>query len=391
MKTLRRFTAAIILFGTVLCFGGCYDRRELNTLAIVLGTALDKAGKEGETEVTFQIADVGGNEPTRGSQTGGGKAPAQYKNISNTGKNVNYIVRDMDHILSREVYIAHNQVIVFGEELAKEGVRDCLDFFSRSPEGRMNVYVFVAKGKGSGILEEKPKLEKTPSEDLVRLLKGQKKTSEAPIVTEFEFVKGLLSKTTCSIAPIVHIEERKDKKTVCVEGCAVFKDGKMIAQLDKKETRGVLWIRNEIEKGVLLIDVKGTRATMEIREARSKAAPEIREDGKLIFRIKAEVMVGLGDQYGSLNLSDPENVPDELKATERAIRKEIQNALNKAKELNADIFGFGDYLRQKNPKKWKKIKDKWDEKFKNSEAEITVKIKADGNGRIDMLLRPPGE
>ncbi|NLO47615.1 MAG: Ger(x)C family spore germination protein [Clostridiales bacterium] len=393
MKTLKnackRLTACIVALSVVFGLGGCYDRRELNTLSIVFGTAIDKADKKGETTITFQIADVGGEgKSEKGSPKGSGQMSTQYLNISNTGKNANNIIRDMDHILSREVYIAHNQVIVIGEDLAREGVRDSLDFFARSPEGRLNVYIFVARGKGSDILETEPKLEKMPSDDLVRTLMVQKRTSEAPIITEFDLIKGLISKTTCSIVPIVYIKEIEDKENVCVEGCAVFKDGKMIAELDKKETRGVLWIRNEVKNGAFLVDVEGTKATVEIREARSKVKPEIRDDGKIVLKIQVNAMVGLGDQYGKFNLSDPTNIPEGLKMTERAIRKEIRNAFNKVKAINADVIGFGDCLRQRYPKKWEQVKDHWDETFKDIEAEITVKIKADGNGRIDTPLHP---
>jgi hypothetical protein len=53
----------------------------------------------------------------------------------------------MQNKMSRMVYVAHSQNIVIGEELAREGVRDVLDFFARAPEARMTqVFIYAEWG-----------------------------------------------------------------------------------------------------------------------------------------------------------------------------------------------------------------------------------------------------
>jgi spore germination protein KC/spore germination protein len=63
-------------------------------------------------------------------------------------------------------------------------------------------------------MEVEPDFEKLSSTELWRLVKGQRITSEAPIVTEFEFVSKLLSKVTSPIAPLVTVTDEQGEKAV---------------------------------------------------------------------------------------------------------------------------------------------------------------------------------
>jgi spore germination protein KC len=394
MKQFSKFAlrAAIILM-CITCLSGCFDRRELDTMGIVMGVAIDKAEAEGETELTVQMANPSGKSGSKGKKSmekDGGGASQAFINVSNTGQNINYIVREMQHKMSRRIYVAHSQVIVFGEELAKNGVRDALDFFARAPEARMTLYVFVAKGKAKDVLEVTPEFEKMTSTELVKTLKDQKITSHAPIVTEFEFVSLMISKTTAAVAPVITLAEEDGRELLTVAGSAVFKDARMVGELGEQETRGYLYIKNKVKTGVLQLDVLETPATIEIRKAKSKVTPFLYTDGSVVFNVDVDLTVGLGDQSGSLNLAAPENTAAMLSAAEAAVKGEIQGAVEASKEFNADVFGFGEYLNRKYPDQWKELESEWDKLYKNVTVNITVEAKADGSGRITRPLVPEG-
>jgi hypothetical protein len=163
----------------------------------------------------------------------------------------------------------------------------------------------------------------------------------------------------------------------------------MVGELTLNETRGMLLITQKLKTGVLQTNVHGDMATIEIREGTSKVTPVLYTDGSCEFKIKTKVMVGLGDQSGAFNLSDPDNVQEMLNAAQTDIRKEIQSSVDKAKELGADVFGFGEYIHRKYPDQWKKLKSKWNEEFKKIKIDISVDIKADGSGRTVKPLTPP--
>jgi len=387
----KRILAVLAALALTSGLTACFDRRELDTLGIVIGVAIDKGETEGETELTLQIANVAesqsskqGSNTSKKEESGG----SSFFNVSHSGKTVNTILRDLEHMISRRVYIPHIQVIIFGEELAREGVRDSLDFFARAPEARMTLYVFVAKGKAADILNVKSLLEAYPSTALMQRIKNQDITSDTPIVTEFEFVRTMMNKSTAAVLPIVEITEQKDRQRLLVGGCAVFKDSRMVGELDKKETRGLLWVKGEVEAGILSVELMGVCAAAEIVSAKSRVNAELREDGTIFFRITVDEVQALGDQTGITNLAAPENLPALLEESERVIADEIQSALDQSWELQADIFGFGEYISRKYPDKWKDMEDNWDELYQKIEVEIEVNAKADGTGRTIMPLIP---
>jgi spore germination protein KC len=290
--------------------------------------------------------------------------------------------------MSRRVYVAHSKVIVFGEELAKSGVRDCIDFFARAPEARMTVHVFVAKGKAADILDIETEFEKMPSVQLLKILKDQSITSHAPIITEFDLVNRMVSKTTAGIAPIVSAIEDEGKKRMDVSGCAVFKESRMVGELDINETRGMMYVLNKVKTGVLELSIRDSTATVEIRRARSKVKPVLYTDGSSKFNVEVEATVGIGDQSGTFNIADPDNIREMVGAAAAEIEKEIMSAVSKSKELRADVFGFGEHLGRKYPTQWKELSKDWDALYPQIGVDVTVKVKSDGSGRIGKPLAP---
>ncbi len=382
--------AALILILSLFpaLLSGCYDRRELDTLGIVLGVALDTEGED-QTKMTVQMVKVsaqGGSK--KSSKESGGGGEEAYINASGTGKNINVIVREMQNKMSRRVYMAHSEVIIFGEELAKKGVRDSLDFFARAPEARMTLNIFVAKGKGEDILKVKPDFEKTPSAELSSILTSERLTADAPIITEYEFVGRMISKTTAAVAPLVILGEGDENKRFKVEGCAVFKESQMVGELGNKETNGLLLVRGEITTAIMRVEALGTTASMEIRTAKSKIKPEIKKDGSVKITIEIDEVVGLGDQTGTVNLAEFDNSKDLFEATKHETEKLIWSAVDKSRELNADVFGFGESVGRKYPKEWKELEKKWGEIYKDVEVELAVNVRGDGSGRINAPLIP---
>ena len=382
---------SIVICLLLLC--GCFDRRELDTIGIVMGTAIDKAENDEAFTVTIQIANP--NESSGGSgmktekdsgDSGGGSS--EYINISESGITINGIIREIQNKMSRRLYVAHSQNIIFGEDLVKEDIKDCIDFFARAPESRMTQLLFIAEGKAGDIYDVSPEFESMQATMLTKILKDQKLTAHAPIVTLYEFICCMIRKTKCPVLPLVHIVEDEDKQRLEVDGCAVFKANKMVGKFDETQTRGLLFIQNRVKAGVLILNVEDAEITAEIRKASSHVKAYYYEDGTAKFEIEVSVVLGLGDQTGTFNIADPDNAPQLMAAGEEAIKNEIQSAVDKSKELNADVFGFAEYIKRKYSDQWEYVSENWDSLYPNISVEITVTAKPDGSGRISVPLIP---
>jgi spore germination protein KC len=385
-RRARRLLAAALAAAMLLMVSGCFDRRELDTIAIVVGAGLDKGREEGNVRVTLQIANIGSSEQSD-PQTASNEA-SSFVNVTEEGPAVNYAVRNMQSKVSRFIYLAHNKVIIIGEEMAKEGINDALDFFVRASEARLTVHLFVAEGEASEILDSSQHFGQLPGSEIQELIRKQEVTSTAPIVTEFDFVTTMIGKSREAYAPLIKIVEEDGGKNLKISGTAVFKDSKMVGTFDEYETQGMLHIHNRYKQGVLFVNIEDTPATIEILDAKTKIRPEVFTDGTIKMHIKLNVSAGLGDQGAGVNLFTPQNMDKVKSAVSDAIRDQIVRAIEKAKEYDSDVFGFGQSLSRIYPEKWKEIEGQWEDLFRSVQYDVEIKVATKLSGRTTTFLKP---
>lgn len=374
----------VLILVSALSLSGCWNRRELDTLSIVSGVALDKGEQTDQIKVTVQVIKPSEIKTTTSKGGGGGAGgPAPYFDLTETGTNVFETVRRMLDTSSRRLFWPHNQIIVISQDLARGGVRKYLDFFIRDHETRLMVFLLVSKGQAADILTETTDLEKIPSMEMAKIIKDIGTTSFAPQITLKKFTERLLSKTTAPVAPIVYLTNKEGH----VAGTAVFKQDKLVGELNPMETRGLLWVTGEVKGGA--IDVESLsgigKNSLEIIRADKKITPEITDD-KITITVKVREEGSLDSEMGSEDLT---KLPAWAALEEKqaaAIENEIRAALEKAQELNTDIFGFGEAIHHKYPKQWKEIEPMWDEIFPTLEINVTVDAKLRRSGKT---TKPP--
>ncbi len=60
----------------------------------------------------------------------------------------------------------------------------------------------------------------------------------------------------------------------------------------------------------------------------------------------------------------------------------MEKAIKKAQKLGADIFGFGEAVHRADPKYWNKVKNNWEELFKQLEPHLNIDAKVRGTGTL---------
>lgn len=377
----------IIIIMLIQC--GCWNMRELDSLSIVMGFGIDKAEVSDEIELTAQIVKTGGKNQSSANEKG--SDDSSFINLRSTGNDIFTIIREYTHKISRRLYIGDSQIIVFGESSAKEGIRNKLDFFMRDHEGRLIVYVIVAKGKAYDVLKEEPEFGNIPAIDIANLIENQFATSEAVKVTLFDLIPNLVNNTKSMVLPCVSVLSEGEGKKIALTSSAVFKDDKLVGELDKKETRGYLWVMNDVKSGVINVNVLGENTSIEIKKAKSEVVPQINKDGSIKIKVKITEEGILNSQVGNASLDKVFNNKKLENATAYVIKKEIQKTLDKAREMGTDIYGFGEDINRKYPKEWKTIKANWDKLFKEIDINIEVISKLRGEGRIVNPIYPEKE
>lgn len=385
-----RCAAALLLCALpVLTLSSCWSHRELNTLAIVLGTGLDVGDQPDTLKITTQVvkaSDIGSGPPSQGS----GAGQKAYVNISYTDKSVLSAVRGVTHMQNRRLYFSHNEVLIFSSDLAKLDIAEGLDTFTRDYEARMNVNILISKGSAADILEEEVELEKLPALHISGMMENQQANSETAVATLRDFVIDTLSGSKAPVAPMIELYESEGKKHARLEDTAVFKKGKMIGELDKKQTRGLLWVTGKAKSGAMTVDTKWGDVILEIYHSKSSLKPVKDADGTIRMELKVNADGAVESNETTENMSSPQNVEMLKGLMKEQIRSDIDSALAQARTLSADVFGFGEAIRREYPEEWEKMKESWDTVFPKIGLDIQADVELRSTGGLTAPIVPGG-
>jgi spore germination protein KC len=372
MKVMRM----LLIWGMALILlTGCWNRVEINDIAIVTAIGLDLV-EDNQLRLTLQVA-VPSKLVTGGTGESGGKSTIV---ISETGASVSEAYRNIQGKLSRRIFFSQSRVLLIGEDLAKKGVSHIVDFHTRYSEPRINSFIMFTKGKASKIINSMPKFESVSAEEMRELAK----MSVGLKIYVRDFLNMLLTEgiepfaSQFTLKPLEVSTKNKSAETQAVSGIAVFKGDKLVGWMDEVETRGLLWIRNEIKTGVITIKIPeekgGGNISMEIVRADTNIDPIIKR-GELRVTVDVVTELSVIENDSKLSLMETKVIEEIQKYAEEEIRKRIELIVEKAqKEYGSDIFGFGQSVYKKYPKEWNThYKETWEKEFVQTKVTINSK------------------
>ncbi|MEH7331233.1 Ger(x)C family spore germination protein [Neobacillus drentensis] len=375
------FFLFLILF--VFLLAGCWDRREVNDLALIRGAGIDKK-QNGKLELTVLLyIPKGSTGSEQGMEGSGGGGAMQTLIRSAQGNTIAEAMSILQEKLPRQIFWSHCEVFIFNEAIAKEGIAEHVDFFIRMPELRERSQLFISKERARKILSLLPPLERDLAE-VVREL-GEEKIGMT--VTTKDFAEMLVSEAGDTAIPWIKIlppiEGQEEKRTIAyITGTAIFKRDKMVGKIDDSLTRGLLWLRDEVKYSTISVTPKGTKGyvSMKLLRANSKIIPKIR-NGKWEVVLKAEADDDIMQNTTDLDVTNPKVV----KALEHQLNSQLANRVNETlkevqKDMKADVFGFADAFHREYPEIWKKEKHRWNEIFPKVKVTIASKINIQRQG-----------
>ncbi|MDQ0227516.1 Ger(x)C family spore germination protein [Metabacillus niabensis] len=367
MRTIK----VLLLFILTIFLGGCWDRVEVNDIAIVTAIAIDLAEDE-RLRLSLQVAIPSKLGPTQS----GGESGSSTFIISETGANVSEAYNNLQEKIGRQVFFSQSRVLLIGEDLARKGVKNIIDFHTRYHEPRINSFIMMTKGDALKVLKARPVLESIASEESKELAKLGKGIT----IYVRDFLDMLLTEGQepiaphYSLAPLGDSDEDKGQK---IAGSAVFKGEKLVGWLDSFETRAILWIRNTLRKGIIThpISKEDGNISGEIIRAESKIVPR-KEHGELKIDVNIITELRVIENDSHLNLNDPKVIEDLQKRMETELENRVRQVVDKVqKDYRSDIFGFGQTVYKKYPNDWNSIyKKKWDEMFSQLDVSINAEV-----------------
>jgi spore germination protein KC len=390
---IRTGLVGVSLALLMLPLSGCWNRRELNDLAITVAAGIDKA-QDGYL-VSVQVIDptqVGKNKVVERTTTTTYQAE---------GRSVFEALRKITKKCPRKIYISHMRMLVLSEAVAKDGITKPLDLFLRDHESRSNFNVIIAKSQRAlDILSTFSLLELIPATELYKTLK----TSEmawAPTVS-IEAVDLIRLMGTDGMDPVltgVSIAGNKEMAQSLDNGrkmepggfleyksIAVFKHNKLLGWLDENDGKSYNYVTNHVKNTVgknMCPKEDGVFAT-EVFRAHSDIIP-LMKDGQPAIKVETWVEANLGEVECELDLSKASTIKELEGIVEKQGKELIEGGIRHVQEnFGADIYGFGAALHRKYPKQWAEWREHWEELFRKLpvEVKVTVKIRRIGKSNI---------
>ena len=388
---MKKAAVFFLLWCSLFLFTGCWNRVEIEDRALLAAMAVDKAAEEGKLEVTAQIIKPGA---IAAAHRGGGGSEEAVVVYSDTGHSLFDALRNLARQTGKKLYLAEMAVFIIGEDLAREGIGSITDFWRRDHEANLRSWIIVTKGKGKEVLKTKIPTEKVWAFGLNKMVKAIKAHSKAPQVDVLDFEKKIKSKTTSPVAVGLKLtgEEREPAKEATapgkkpvINGSAVFRGYKLTGWLNQIESRGMLWVQGKVKSGIILVPSPKDATkpiSIEVIRADSEIKPQI-NDGRITVTVKITEEGNIGEvKPDYVEISKP-GVIESIEARQReAIEREVLAAVAKARELNTDVFGFGEAVRRKYPREWPQLEKRWDELFPILDVELEVEVKIRQTGMI---------
>ena len=382
----------ILMIIPLLLLTGCWNYNELNNIAIATGIAIDKI--DNQYEITYLISNA---KKTEVSAKEGEPGITTYSGVGDT---IQEAMNDVKLKMPFTPYNGHIVVTIISDKIAQEGITDVLDIAARDTESRDFFYLLLSKDiEAKKVLEIISPLETMPSQTLASDIETLNKTSSLIYkITYNDFMYTLLEEgknpILNSVTILGNIEEGNDEKnltkttpesTIKIDTIGIFKKDKLLGWTDNDENEAInilnnktdgIYIKTKCEDNYVISYIKGLKTKTKIDIDNNKVKVDITGDGTIL------------EANCNIDLKDPK-VTEELEAN---IKKRMEEIINKGtnlvqKELNSDVLGYGMLVHKKNPKKWKEIKNNWDEIFKNLEIEPNIKINIKSKGSLIQTIK----
>ncbi|MEM5014496.1 Ger(x)C family spore germination protein [Niallia taxi] len=385
----------------LLCFipllSGCWDRNELSKTSIVTGMAVDK-GESFKYKLSIETTEA----REMMVQTATGQAPSTV--VSLEGNSVAELVSKFNVVNATIPIYSHMRVLVISEELAKEGMLDFMDFFDRNRQIRDDFMIVIARaGKAEDILKVNNMYKKSASLKLfTQLITMQKDWGGAPDIKLNDYTRIYNSEGQAPVLPAVqlignpkkggnveNLKSEDPEAQVKVNSLGAFKNGKLVGYASLAEVRDLLFVQDNIKSTAITAKCEEGEKKFEYRVTHSSTkitAKEVKGIPHFYIKIKTEGILDgttCTNKIGNTNAFEKQEL-----SINKEMEKEIQDFIIKTKEqFNADIFGFGDLLREQDYKNFKKYKDTWDDGYAKSKMHIYFNSEIKRSGlRTDRFI-----
>lgn len=363
----NHYIPLILLFiSVVFLLTGCI-RGELDERVILSAIGIDQT-EDNKVKLTLALID------TRATDTQDAKGVHIYTSVGDT---IFDAVRATIVKVGKQPIWPYIKIVVLGPSITETDILPYLDFLNRNNEVQPNPYILISKKDAADIIKAKVDFATIPAVIIEKMLGQQGAVAYTPALKLHQFTEMMLSPEQVGYLAIIDTIKKGKKEMPKIKNTAVIKDAKWIGELNTKETRGLLWVRDEVQGGILVIpalDGNGKIGLEILDRTKVDVKPKIAHGQVQKIKIDLSSTLSIGEMLTEHTALNQKKIDEIKKLAELGIKKEILDSVARAKELKVDIFGFGEAIHRKNPVLWKKNKQDWTNQFAGIPIEVSVDV-----------------
>ncbi len=372
--------SALMILVLVPLLNAC-STRELNTFNLVTALGIDK--DESGYMVTYQVLNP--------------KAVASNKSLhestsfvySEKGTGFDMIEKRITAQTARTMYTPHIRTVVLGEDVAKDGISELLDYLFRDDEFRTDYYFAIAKGTTANeVLSAVTVIESVSGMKIYESIENSKKqwasVNSLKIVELINDINAIGNNPVLAGVELSPEADRDDidhltksnGRVVTLSALGAFHDDKLIGWLDEAESISFMNIVGKTKLTANTFDFnESTRVSMTINVKKPKIKVSL-SDGKPVISVMLLAETMITTQTGDVDFADQQNLDKLIRIVNGKVTGNCMKILDKAqRELKSDIFGFGENIHKAYPKVWNELKDNWDEEFTKLQVNFSADTK----------------
>jgi germination protein, Ger(x)C family len=379
----------ILLILSMVFITGCWNSKEVNNIAISVCMGIDKI--DNGYMLTVQII----NPKVIASKKTVNESPVIL--YTDTGSDLFEIMRKLTTQCPRKIYSSHMRMVVFGEEVAREGIQDIIDYLARDHDFRTDFYFIVAKDTtAKSVLSTLTRLEAIPGIEMYNSLKASEKNwaptksirivelinsiaadGKNPVITGIEVTDGANNSDSVDV-----LKQTGSIKKLKYTYLGAFKKDKLIGWLNENESKGYNYMVGNVKSTVGYVYVDNKKITIEVLKTKSDIKVSMEKD-KPVVEVKIKITCSVSAVDGDFDVTKEENLNKINKEVSEKTKLVCEKVLEKAQgEFKADIFGFGEAIHRQYPALWAELKDNWNEEFISLPVNIKVETETKRLGQI---------
>lgn len=341
---------------------GCWQGRELNQIAFVLGLGIDKA--ENGYWVSMQVVN-----PSEIDSNGGSGTPVTlytYK-VPTLYQALPYFTLHS----SRSCYLGHVRVLVLGEELARSGIAEALDSLKRSQDTRTDYYIAVAKNaKASEVLSVFTPLEKIPANGMYSSVKGSSDATATTVTVHLdELINDLVTEGLQPVltgvkiigkqngGEIKNIQNIRQRSKLRFGDVAVFRKDRLVGWLNARESIGFNYATNRVKTNTFFVPGHDDKKIIvEVLSSHTKRKAKVIY-GKPHIDLEVSAVANIEAMQSSMDITTPAALAELERECEKHIVRMMETAVESLiGQYGSDALGFGQLIYKSDPKAWRDLK-----------------------------------